>query len=103
MTTNLSKDEILKVLDETIKTDSNIKITTTISQSLDYLNVTIQDNNGDLKTSIYHKSASEPYILPYESDHPRDVHVNIINNALLRAARMCSTVEDFGCGMWVWV
>ncbi|CAF2879932.1 unnamed protein product [Rotaria sp. Silwood2] len=70
-------------------------MSTTISQPLDYLYVTIDNNNRDLKTSIYHKSASEPYILPYESDHPRHVHVNIVNNSLLRTARICSTVEYF--------
>ncbi|CAF4572884.1 unnamed protein product, partial [Rotaria sp. Silwood2] len=95
MTSNLSKEEILKLLDETTQTDSNIKITTTISQTLDYLDVTIENKNGNLKTCIYHKSASEPYILPYSSDHPRHVHINILNNALVRAARICSTVEDF--------
>ncbi|CAF4682106.1 unnamed protein product, partial [Rotaria sp. Silwood2] len=95
MTSNLTKEEITKLLDETTQTDSNIKITTTISQTLDYLDVTIENNNGDLRTCIYHKSASEPYILPYSSDHPRHVHINILNNALVRAARMCSTVEDF--------
>ncbi|CAF2880042.1 unnamed protein product [Rotaria sp. Silwood2] len=95
MTSNLTKEEIQKLLDETTQTDSNIKITTTISQTLDYLDVTIENNNGDLKTCIYHKSASEPYILPYSSDHPRHVHINILNNTLVRAARMCSTVEDF--------
>ncbi|CAF2892523.1 unnamed protein product [Rotaria sp. Silwood2] len=95
MTTNLSKEEILKELDETIITDSNIKITTSINQSLEYLDVTIENDNGNLKTSIYHKSASEPYILPFESDHPRHVHANIIYTALIRAARLCSTVEYF--------
>ncbi|CAF4730519.1 unnamed protein product, partial [Rotaria sp. Silwood1] len=95
MTTNLSKEEILQQLDETMKTDPNIKITITISQTLEYLDATIENNNGQLKTSIYHKSSSEPYILPYESDHPRHIHANIINTALVRAARICSTVEDF--------
>ncbi|CAF4496047.1 unnamed protein product, partial [Rotaria sp. Silwood2] len=52
MTSNLVKEEILKLLDETTKTDSNIKITTTISQTLDYLDVTIENNNGNLKTCI---------------------------------------------------
>ncbi|CAF5153095.1 unnamed protein product [Rotaria sp. Silwood1] len=94
MTTNLSKEDILKELDEIIKTDSNVKISTTISQSLEYLDVTIEDNKGHLKISIYHKSASEPYILPYESDHSRHVHANLIYIALVRAARRCSNVED---------
>ncbi|CAF2652776.1 unnamed protein product [Rotaria sp. Silwood2] len=64
-------------------------------QSLEYLDVTIENNNGHFKTSIYNKSACEPYILPYESDHSRHVHLNIIYNALLQAAHLCSTVEDF--------
>ncbi|CAF1508713.1 unnamed protein product [Rotaria sp. Silwood1] len=98
MTTNLSKGDILKELDEAIKTDSNVKISTTISQSLEYLDVTIDNNDGHLKISIYHKSASELYILPYESDHPRHVHANLIYTALLRAARNCSNVEDFHMG-----
>ncbi|CAF4049813.1 unnamed protein product [Rotaria sordida] len=95
MTTNLSKDEILQQLNETMKTDHNIKITITIKQSLEYLDATIENNNGNLKTTIYHKSAWEPYILPYESDHPRHIHANIIYTMLVRAARLCSTVEDF--------
>ncbi|CAF1456421.1 unnamed protein product [Rotaria sp. Silwood1] len=95
MITNLSKEDILKELDETIKTDSNVKISITISQSLEYLDVTIENNNGHLKISIYHKSASEPYILPYESNHPRHIHANIIYTALVQAARSCSNMEDF--------
>ncbi|CAF1214217.1 unnamed protein product [Rotaria sordida] len=95
MTTNLSKEEILQQLNETMKTDSNIKITITINQSLEYLDATIENNNGQLITTIYHKSAWEPYILPYESDHPRHMHANIIYTMLVRAARLCSSVENF--------
>ncbi|CAF1392186.1 unnamed protein product [Rotaria sordida] len=95
MTTNLSKEEILQQLNETMKTDPNIKITITINQSLEYLDASIENNNGQLITTIFHKSAWEPYILPYESDHPRQIHANIIYTMLVRAARLCSTVEDF--------
>lgn len=95
MTTNLSQKEIQKHLDKATQKDSNIKITITISQIIDYLDVRIENLYGHLKTSIYHKSASEPYILPYDSDYPHHIHVNIIYNSLVRAARLCSTVEDF--------
>ncbi|CAF0820598.1 unnamed protein product [Rotaria sordida] len=95
MTTNLSKEEILKELEEIMKTDPNIKTTITINQSLEYLDASIENNNGNLKTTIYHKSACEPYILPYKSDHPRSIHANIIYTILVRVARICSTVEDF--------
>ncbi|CAF1331688.1 unnamed protein product [Rotaria sordida] len=69
MTTNLPKEKILEELDKTIIKDSNIQISTTIT--------------------------SEPYILPYESNHPRHIHANIPYNALVRATRLCSSVEDF--------
>jgi hypothetical protein len=95
MSTNLSKEEIPKELKKTTNKDSNINITTTISQSLNYLDVSIENIHGHLKTSVYHKSASKPYILPYESDHPLHIHANIPYAALVRAARLCSTVEDF--------
>ncbi|CAF5120860.1 unnamed protein product [Rotaria sp. Silwood1] len=95
MTTNLTKEEILRELEETTKNDPNIKVTITINQALEYLDASIENNNGQLKTTIYHKTAWEPHILPYESDHPRHVHANIIYIMLVRAARICSTVEDF--------
>ncbi|CAF3912342.1 unnamed protein product [Rotaria sp. Silwood1] len=47
------------------------------------------------RTSIYHKPTTEPYILPYTSDHPHHIHRNIPYEALLRAARICSHVNDF--------
>jgi len=50
---------------------------------------------GQLRTTIYHKPAAEPYILPYTSDHPRHIHRDIPHATLLRAARICSNVHDF--------
>ena len=43
MTTNLSKEEILQQLHETMKTDPNIKVTVTINQSLEYLDTSIEN------------------------------------------------------------
>ena len=57
--------------------------------------MTITNENSHLKTTIYHKPAAEPYILPYASDHPRHVHRNIPYGALLRAVRICSNIHDF--------
>ncbi|CAF1374090.1 unnamed protein product [Rotaria sordida] len=56
----------------------------------------IDDNeNGQLKTSLYYKLTTEPYILPYTSDHSRHIHRNMPYAALLCAARICSDVQDF--------
>ncbi|CAF1495611.1 unnamed protein product [Rotaria magnacalcarata] len=54
-----------------------------------------RNNNGVLSTSVYHKTTSEPYVVPFESDHPRHIFRNIIRAALLRAVRYSSTFEAF--------
>jgi hypothetical protein len=95
MTTNSSYDEIKSELDKANKSDRNIEITYTIHSTVEFLDVLVQNTNGRLLTSIFHKPAAEPYILPYTSDHPRHVHRNIPFAALLRAARICSNVHDF--------
>ncbi|CAF4832716.1 unnamed protein product, partial [Rotaria sp. Silwood2] len=95
MTTNQTIEEINVKLEEVENKDINIKIESTISKSVHFLDVTITNENGQLRTSIYHKPTTEPYILPYTSDHPHHIHRNIPYEALLRAARICSNVDDF--------
>ncbi|CAF1527972.1 unnamed protein product [Adineta ricciae] len=74
---------------------TRVKIETTISTSVHFLDITITNDNGQLRTSIYHKPTAEPYVLPLTSDHPRHVHRNIPYELLLRAARICSHINDF--------
>jgi len=95
MTTNQTIEEINVKLEEAKNKDINIKIESTISTSVHFLDVTITNENGQLRTSIYHKPTTEPYILPYTSDHPHHIQRNIPYAALLRAARICSHVSDF--------
>ena len=95
MTTNESFDGISEQLKQASHQDVNIQIEYRIATSIDFLDVSITNENGRLKTSVYHKSAAEPYILPFTSDHPRHIHRNIHYAALLRATRLCSNVEDF--------
>ncbi len=51
--------------------------------------------DGILETSVYHKSAAEPYVIPFISDHPRHTFVNIIKTSLTRAVRYSSTFKAF--------
>ncbi|CAF4765731.1 unnamed protein product, partial [Rotaria sp. Silwood2] len=95
MTTNQTIEEINSELEKAQRKDINIKITTIISTSVHFLDVTITNENGQLRTSIYHKPTTEPYVLPYTSDHPHHIHRNIPYEALLCAARICSHVNDF--------
>ena len=95
MTTNQTIDELHPVLEAAQTKDVNIEIESNISNSVNYLDVTITNDNGQLRTKVYHKPTAEPYYLPYTSDHPHRYHRNIPYSALLRAARLCSGVDDF--------
>ena len=95
MTTNLPFEQIKANLDMMDQKDRNIRIKYQIQSCVEFLDVVIQNDNGQLTTSVFHKPSAEPYILPYTSDHPRHVHRNIPYAALLRAARICSNVHDF--------
>ena len=95
MTSNEASNDIRKELERVKAKDVNIKIEYDIGTSVNFLDVTIMNENGQLRTSIHHKSAAELYILPFTYDHPCHVHRNIPYAALMRAARLCSNVKDF--------
>ncbi|CAF1551244.1 unnamed protein product, partial [Adineta ricciae] len=75
--------------------DANIRITTTTSSRIEFVDVLVENNHGQLRTSVFHKPAAEPYFIPFLSDHPRHIHRNTIKGQLIRAARVCSHVKDF--------
>ncbi len=62
---------------------------------MSFLDVFLENKNDVLATSVYHKEAAEPYIVPFNSDHPRHIFKNIIDTALLRAMRSSSTLAAF--------
>ncbi len=74
---------------------SKFKLDYKISKSLPFPDVLLTNNNGILSTSVYHKPAAEPYVIPFISDHPRHVFNNIIKTSLTRAIRYSSTFEAF--------
>ncbi|CAF1506685.1 unnamed protein product [Adineta ricciae] len=94
MTTN-SLSQMNTQLNEIEVKDPNIKIIRSAGTAMEFLDVYVRNENGQLKTCVYHKPAAEPYILPFLSEHPRHVHRNTIKGALFRAVRLCSDVEDF--------
>ena len=95
MTTNKTIDKINIKLEKAKTKEINIRIDAKIDSSIHFLDVIITNENCQLRTSIYHKPTAEPYSLPYTSDHPRHIHRNIPYAVLLRAARICSDVNDF--------
>ena len=95
MTTNENIDEMKQRLDRIGNKDVNIKISYQIDRFVDFLDVSIINEDGQFRTTIYHKPAAEPYILPLMSTHPRHVHRNIPYGSFLRAIRVCSNINDF--------
>lgn len=73
----------------------DIKLTSNIDNPISFLDVQAKNVGNYFITSVYHKDAAEPYVVPFLSDHPRHVLVNIIECSHLRASRYSSTVEEF--------
>ncbi len=94
-TSNQSLDRINQMLDEANQFHPNIKLVRQIGTSASFLDVYIENKNGTLSTSVYHKEASEPYIVPFKSDHPRHIFKNIIDGPLMQAVRYSSTLAAF--------
>ncbi len=83
------------MLDEANNLHPNIKLVRQLGTTVSFLDVVLQNKNGVLATSVYHKEAAEPSIVPFKSDHPRHVFNNIIDDALMRAVRLSSTLSAF--------
>lgn len=95
MTWNKSERELRELLNAANTWHPNIKLDYQIGQSLPFLDVFLINQNGILSTSTYHKPSAEPYVLPFISDHPRHVFVNIVQGALTRSVRYSSNYEAF--------
>jgi hypothetical protein len=95
MTWNKSEKELRTLLDEANTWHPNIKLDYKIGQSLPFLDVLLTNNNGLLSTSVYHKPTTEPYVVPFISDHPQHVFSNIIQTVLTRTVRYSSTFDTF--------
>lgn len=97
MTWNKSEEELIDFLNGENQRHPNIKLDYKISKSLPFLDILLTNNNGILETSVYHKPVAEPYVVPFISDHPRHVFVNIIHNHLRHILRYSSTFQAFNC------
>ncbi|CAF1285193.1 unnamed protein product [Rotaria sp. Silwood1] len=94
-TCNQSEDKVKQLLEAANKFHPNIKLDYKITKSVPFLDVYVENKNGILASSIYHKPSAEPTVVSFLSDHPRHVFRNVIQTALTRAVRYSSTFEIF--------
>jgi hypothetical protein len=94
-TSNEPLEKINRMLDEANSLHRNIKLVHQIGTSVSFLDLFIENKNGTLITSVFHKQAAEPYIVPFKSNHPRHIFKNVIDTALMRAVRYSSTLSAF--------
>ena len=95
MTWNKSENALKQILEDANTWHPNIKLEYKIGKSLPFLDILLTNINGTLSTSVYHKPAAEPYVVPFISDHPRHVFDNIVQTSLRRAIKYSSTFQLF--------
>ncbi|CAF1521721.1 unnamed protein product [Rotaria sp. Silwood1] len=75
--------------------DLNIKLKAQVGHSTNFLDLCIENKNGELFTKVYHKPSYEPYYLPFNSFHPIHMKMNIPYAMLIHAIKYCSTLETY--------
>jgi hypothetical protein len=92
---NWPKRHLVNQVDRWDKFDENIKLSANINSHADFLDLHIENKDGQLFTTVYHKPSYEPYYLPFNSIHPMHMKKNIPFTMLLRAIRYCSTFQAY--------
>jgi hypothetical protein len=72
-----------------------IKLTYSFSQnSVNFLDITIAQNNGRLKTSLFHKPTDAPQYLHFKSAHPSHTKRSVPYSLALRSVRAHTSEEE---------
>ncbi|CAM4850308.1 unnamed protein product, partial [Rotaria magnacalcarata] len=95
ITINWPVRHLLKEVDRWNKFDENIKLSANIGSIANFLDLNMENREGQLYTTVFQKPSYEPYYLPFNSIHPLHMKKNIPFAMLLRAIRYCSTFESY--------
>ena len=77
------------------KIDLNIILNPQIDSNLNFLDLYLENVDGQLFTKVYHKISYELYYLSFNSVHPMHMKKNIPFAMLFRAIKYCSTFETY--------
>ena len=92
---NWTKEQLLSNVAQWNQIDTNIQLTAQIGTTADFLDLHLENDNGQLQTTVFHKPSHEPYYLPFNSVHPLHMKRNIPFTALIRAIRYSSNFQAF--------
>ncbi|CAF4200999.1 unnamed protein product [Adineta steineri] len=90
-----SRDKLNKCFNELNQQHPDIPVTISIGLHVSFLNVDIENRQGNLHTCVYHDPNQQPFLLPYAINYPRISHRQWVRFALLRAGQYCSSWDDF--------
>ncbi|CAF1546900.1 unnamed protein product [Rotaria sp. Silwood1] len=66
-----------------------------IGSTADFLDLHMENQDGQVFTTVYQQQSYEPYYLPFNSIHPLHMKKNIIFTMCLRTIRYCSTFQVY--------
>ncbi|CAF4116701.1 unnamed protein product [Rotaria magnacalcarata] len=72
-----------------------LKQVANIGSTVNFLDLSMKNQDGQLCTTVYRKPSYEPYYLPFNSIHPLHMKKNIPFAMLLRGIRYCSTFQTY--------
>ncbi|CAF1544999.1 unnamed protein product [Didymodactylos carnosus] len=92
---NWTKEQSLEEIKEWNRIDPNIQLTATIGSTANFLDLHMENKNGQIEYNVFHKPSYEPYYLPFSSVQPLHMKRNIPFATLIRAFRYFSDFQIF--------
>ena len=83
------------IVDELRQQYPDLQVQLCIARQVSFLGAHVENLNAMLHTRVHHDPYAQPFLLPYAAGHPRLVHRQWFQSALLRASQYCPALEDF--------
>ena len=95
MTWNAPIEQLQPLLNALDQNHPDIRMSTNIGYSVQFLGIHIENRTGTLYTRVHHDLSLPRFVLPFVIDHPRLYYRRWAQWALRRAARSCTSITDF--------
>ena len=94
-TWNKTSDELHAILDTIRHQTKNVQLDVAVGTTAHFLSAYIENQQGKLYSRVYQDPTTQKCTLPYVLDHASAAHSHWLRSALVRAARYCTSVNDF--------